>query len=435
MQKNNTHNTTQKNVTTSSVFGLLYNDDNYCLVPSNICYNKNEKVTVSSMEFYSRFNKQLGSIIGPDFDWRNIIIAGGFISGLLETKMCPEDYALSDVDIFIYGDRAIMHNVWQRMYDYFWKMTKGNCYIFFQRACPNFPLMNIIIPQNVIKNLPSGKNIQIVATEYSNPMDILKNFDFTHCQVGLTENGIICTDDFIASISEKKTKITSSTVHLYRILKAYHRGYAIIKPKYSYIKNVFHNYEFISVGSTSDRNPPPAPSDKEIRSVGYGQYRNRDKNWNFDELANQIEEIKNNSIVVQNMTKNYIPNLLRVDDLTPYYIEEEIHKIGNSYAGKGNYYFIAIPYHRLVDDLSMGGFSVPKDSSYVFCDIAEVLRNRSDKSYVSRSQHMSKVSDTNTRGSPHMSKVSDTNTQDSNKNIPPEIRKTILSRKSPTSMF
>jgi len=183
----------------------------------------------------------------------------------------------------------------------------GKFYAFVYQASP---IITIVVP---------GKcPIQIIGTEFSSPEQILKSFDMTHCQVGFCGNELIHTDEFVNAIKTRTTKITTSSIHAYRLVKAYQRGYSIEKPKYCYIKNIFHEYttDFILNPNTK------IPS-------------NTDKFYDINNLQNIIEELSKNPIVLKNMNKNYIPSMNSQIPIT-----EEMHTIGTSYAGKDRYTFI-----------------------------------------------------------------------------------------------
>jgi len=121
-QKNNTNpNITQIDLTNQSVFGLKYSNTDLCLyVPPK--YKMGEQTTTTFLTFVRRFDKRVGDFIGEDFDWNNVLIAGGLMSGLLENNFNEELYKDSDLDIFIYGRcRAIVQEKIIQVYEYFMK--------------------------------------------------------------------------------------------------------------------------------------------------------------------------------------------------------------------------------------------------------------------------------------------------------------------------
>ena len=303
-QNNNAQNTTQAELTTQSVFGLNFaNTCDLCLVAKNK-YQHGEPVTVSNMIFHKRLLDKVGDLFDETFDWSNIIIAGGFILGLIERKADPAQYATSDIDIFVYGkDKTEVINKIQAIYNYFLKKLGGAFYAFVH--VPDTATLNIIIPG---ERFP----IQVIGTTFKNPMEVLNSFDMTHCQVGYVGDKILYTKEFISAIQTQTTKITKRSIHAYRLVKAYYRGYSIYRPEYCYIKNIFHEY-------TS--NP------------GEAMPSNTDKQYDINNLQGILEELSKNPIVIQNLTKNYIPAKHKI--ITD--VAKEMEKIGESYAGKNKY--------------------------------------------------------------------------------------------------
>ena len=281
-----------------TVFNINFSDNyNLCLYkPSN--YKKNEQVTVSSMEFYKRLTKKIGEFIDDNFNWNNVIIAGGLISGMIEKKADMTEYQMSDIDIFVYGkNKEAITNKIQYIYDYFSKKLDKKFYSFI--IIPNTVTMNIVIP---------GKtSIQIIGTLFESEMEVLDSFDMTHCQIGFNGDNVIYTKNFIQAIQTKVTKITKKSIHAYRLVKANYRGYSIHKTDYCFIKNMFHEY-------TND-------------------HLNTDKIYAINNL--DIDMLIENPIVVQNLTKNYIPPIH--DKYTKEIVDNEMKIIGESYAGKDKY--------------------------------------------------------------------------------------------------
>ncbi|AZL89803.1 hypothetical protein QKC54_gp0108 [Megavirus baoshan] len=305
MQKNNVQNKTQLEVTTQSVFGLKYINNDICLhTPSN--YKHDEKVTVSMIQFHRRFSDKVGDLF-DDLDWSNVLMAGGLVSGLIEAKASMSEYATSDIDLFVYGDKQTVINKIQQIYNYFIQKLDKQFFAFVY--LPETAILNIVIADKF--------SVQIIGTLFNSEKQILESFDMTHCQVGFNGQKIIYTNEFIEAITTKITTITKRSIHAYRLIKAQDRGYSIKRPSYCYIKNIFHDYT-------------QKPGDK-IPS-------NTDKFYDINNLEEIIDELRNNPIVIQNLTKNYIPSFVNFDDDDEF--ENEVRKIGELYAGKGKYKFV-----------------------------------------------------------------------------------------------
>ena len=305
MQQHNNSITTD-NQTTQSVFSIsIQKKIDLCL------YNKNsDKLiknisTVSNYEFSKRLIDKLGKYIDENFDWSNVLIAGGLISGLIDSDYDVKKYEQSDIDIFVYGlDNKKVMRIIQYIYEYFSIKLKNNFYSF--AYIPHSSIISIVIPGEC--------TLQIIGTLFETKMDVLRSFDMTHCQVGYDDKGIIYTSEFIDAITSRTTVITTKSVNAYRLVKAYHRGYSIADPEYCYIKNIFHKY-------TNEHRP-----------------KNTDKFYDIHKLQYIIEELENNVIVQQNLTKNYIPP--KHLEYTKEILDEEMKKIGELHAGKDQYIFI-----------------------------------------------------------------------------------------------
>ena len=306
---NNNPNTTQIGLTNQSVFGLKYSTNNLCLY-TQPKYNIDENVTTSFLEFAQRLNEKIKNIIDEDFNWSNVLIGGGLISGLLEKKFDEKNYEKSDIDLFVYGTKNTVTEKIIAIYDYFSKKLDNKFYAFTYTGAP---MISIIVPGK----LP----IQIIGTEFNSADTVLKSFDMTHCQIGFDGNQIIYTDEFVKAMTSRITKITTISVHAYRLVKAHQRGYSIERPNYCYIKNIFHEYTTTFIFNKNNRIPS-----------------NTDKLYDINKLQEIISELTENPIVIKNLMKNYVPLFLETYDTQK--IKNELDKIGSSYVGKDKYYFI-----------------------------------------------------------------------------------------------
>lgn len=83
--------------TTMNPFNLTYNKSHILIPCPDVKYSDGDLVTVSKLTFYHRLSNELGNL----FDWTGIFIAGGFLSGLTETKYDPKLYTYSDIDMYV----------------------------------------------------------------------------------------------------------------------------------------------------------------------------------------------------------------------------------------------------------------------------------------------------------------------------------------------
>lgn len=277
---NTQHTCDYSNLTTTSAFNLEKQSNSLVLTtPSR--YNEGDTVTVSYIQFMSRlFNElKLSDNIGllDNFDWNNVLLAGGYVSGLMEKNYDSENYKSSDLDFFIFDkNRNIVIKKLKKLYRYF--SSKLDVIITFRYKYS--PVVNIFSPK-------FNRTIQIIGCIESNPLNILKQFDLTHCQVGFDGHNIISTSEFKKAMISRITTITKRTIHAYRLLKSYNRGYSINSSQNSiYIKNYFCDY--------SDNNELKKDPHDYSRTDMYRSINNVD-----------IEELKSNPIVKQNMEKSY----------------------------------------------------------------------------------------------------------------------------------
>ena len=92
-------------------------------------YKRDETVTVSKMTFYVRLSEQVGHLFDPPFKWDHVFMAGGFLSGLMETQYDPELYQESDIDLFVYGSN--LRDLQARMRQVISHLQKSTSNIYF----------------------------------------------------------------------------------------------------------------------------------------------------------------------------------------------------------------------------------------------------------------------------------------------------------------
>lgn len=316
LNKNTQTTKSQNEVTTQNVFGITADFSPKLVLSQERHCPLGTKITVSQMEFYKKLYDKINCVIDDKFDWTNVLLAGGLITGLLDkhdnTTLShaydPKSYDNSDIDLFIYGDNKTVTNTIQRIYTYFKNKFVG----FYAFAYKRSAIFTFLIPgKPVIQLIGNAPRCNI-----NDPISILKSFDMTHCQVGFDGEKLIYTDKFYEAIKTKETEITTSSIHAYRLVKAYKRGYSIVKPPRDvYIKNYFHTYtkdlpENASSSTTTTKFPP-----------------NTDKYRYIANLQTDIHELLTNPIVLKNLEKNYVPPRFTVDLKTGFsVIDKEISK-------------------------------------------------------------------------------------------------------------
>ena len=84
----------------NSVFDISCGSERQMILHAPSKYEKAESVTVSNSVFLKRLHDECPNLLG--FNWNNVLLAGGLISGLLETKYDEKLYEKSDLDFFVY---------------------------------------------------------------------------------------------------------------------------------------------------------------------------------------------------------------------------------------------------------------------------------------------------------------------------------------------
>lgn len=277
--------------------------------------NSSKYSTCSEMTFYGRMNEILKCLTNDvdRFDFSNIVIAGGLISAIMEKdfEKKTDIYANSDIDIFVYGlNQSNTLKKIQQLYDCIQEKY-------------NYEEISFTYPASMVVTIliPNVRPIQIVGTEKKTDMELISDFDLTHCQIGYGSSGLIYTPAFFEAITTKTTTITKTSIQAYRLVKAYLRGYDVKLPNNQklYIKNYYAKYTFVE----EDKKKIPINTNK-IR----------------DPYDLDINELLNDDIVKMNLNKSVIlktnPRLYEnVDEL----LLEQKKQIENAW-GKEYIYFI-----------------------------------------------------------------------------------------------
>lgn len=118
-------------------------------------------------EFMDNFNKHTDNIF-DGIDWNNMVIAGGFIFGLLN-NVSNSIIPSTDIDIFVYSkDENVRKDKWYYLMEFFSKLKP--VYVNKQG------IVNIISP--IFKY-----NIQIIMVNEGTPYDIINSFDLNYVKL------------------------------------------------------------------------------------------------------------------------------------------------------------------------------------------------------------------------------------------------------------
>jgi hypothetical protein len=355
MQQSNTPNSCP---TTMSPFNLIRNMDPIMInSPFASKYLSGEQITVSGMTFYSRLSKELNNLFDSPFKWDNIFLAGGFISGLLETKYDPELYKESDIDMYVCGETlnqlankmkyviAHLSHYAEEIYfissgyhkvmiiDCLIKGWKRRLQLIGIHGSSNWPNFNPSVKKHTPSICPTAK-------------EVIAGFDLTHCQVAYNGEEVICTPDFIHSLTTRQTSINAGVraINGYRLVKAYLRGFSVSQPKHAvYIKNYYHRYGDSDIG-------------KSVPSM-------TDRIWHTMFMYKEFAELLDNPIVQQNLHKNFLidfslpfhqrmETIVKLSDATPDLYVFNKQGLNVVYVSKSNKE-IAESDHKCIDDYTM----------------------------------------------------------------------------------
>lgn len=160
---------------------------------------------------------------GMDFDFSNVLIAGGCVSNILFKSI----RYIKDVDIFIYG------------------LNKDEAEVKVKKILTDLNADNIIIRDNVVEfSIRNGykiirKKIQIILKVYNSINEILYTFDVGSSAVGFDGKRLYFTEVSKFAYETKCNIISLKHVSLsyeYRLLKYYRRGFDIIMPEFDISK-------------------------------------------------------------------------------------------------------------------------------------------------------------------------------------------------------
>lgn len=137
--------------------------------------------------FMLRFNGFTGGIF-ENFDWSNVIVAGGFIYGLLD-NICNSIVDSTDIDMFVYGEtEKIIRD----------KIEYIN--LFFSKYSPFYAVKKSIVD---IINISFTYDIQIIACHNKTPDSIISDFDYGYTMVYFDGTKIITNLLGLLSIKHK----------------------------------------------------------------------------------------------------------------------------------------------------------------------------------------------------------------------------------------
>jgi hypothetical protein len=266
-------------------------------------YLVGEQVTVSKMTFFHRICTELGQVFDSPFNWNNVFIAGGFLSGLLEANYDAELYKDSDIDLYVCAQNT--NQLITRMNEVIKYLQTHTPNIYFLvSGYSQIMLIDCFIQgwkrRLQLIGITAGGSFPILLKKSGTKPDkcptteeVISAFDLTHCQIAFDGSDVICTPEFIDSMITRCSSINPQvhSVHAYRLVKTYLRGFSILQPKHSvFIKNYFHRYGEDDCKKTKGTCGIPIMTDRI---------------WHTMSLQKEFTEIMDNPIVQQNLHKNF----------------------------------------------------------------------------------------------------------------------------------
>jgi hypothetical protein len=174
-------------------------------------FTKTNKCVNSHTEFINNLNVHSFDLF-LDFDWSNIIVSGGFVTGCFTNDILYS----SDIDLWIYG-----HDIEQK------KETLIKTLNFFNKNGNKiiYSMNNQVITLCLIG---IDRNIQIIFTDKNNPYEIINDFHFDYVKAFYNGTTLYGTSEFINSI-KTKTIMEDKSKTLVTTIKAINKGYSFYK--------------------------------------------------------------------------------------------------------------------------------------------------------------------------------------------------------------
>ena len=188
---------------------------NYTVLTHVPFYTANEVTTLNNEEFIDVFNK-LSMNIFKDFDWNNVICAGGMVSKIMQ-RAYTEYPESSDFDLFIFSDSdRVRTEKILYILNYFYKKNTGNVYFAVKRSVINIYIRGF------------NRVIQLICGAYHKIDEILYGFDLTHVQIGFSNGKLYCTPQYLESCKFQLTVVNKEQFKLNRVLKTIGTGYNLL---------------------------------------------------------------------------------------------------------------------------------------------------------------------------------------------------------------
>lgn len=264
--------------------------------------------------FINVFHTKTNNIFA-DFDWNNVVLAGGFLYGIVD-NICNSILPGSDIDLFVFGEPEIIENKTKQLLGYFLK--------FDPYYVVNGKVTTIIIPK-------LNYDIQIVSFEnHLTALSVITQFDYNYVKLYFDGNNIFCTLDNLLAFKYKiamlnyniEQKEYMTTIRIYKTIT---KG---LKIKYDeQIKNSCINRNCIKMNelhdndqiksslikSVSIRKLIPHLEHNEVIQLIKSYYKTQNVFTNIDQIKiKTVENSEYDFLKVQNKNVN-IDNINAID--------------------------------------------------------------------------------------------------------------------------
>jgi len=150
------------------------------------------KSIVSFDDFINSFHTKTNNIF-VEFDWTNVVLAGGFLYGLID-NVSNSILPGSDIDLFVFGEPDVIENKTKQLLNYF---SKFNPYY-----VVNSKVITVIIPK-------LNYDIQIISFDnHPTELSIISKFDYNYVKLYFNGNDIYCTLDNLLAFKYKIAMLT-----------------------------------------------------------------------------------------------------------------------------------------------------------------------------------------------------------------------------------
>lgn len=203
-------------------------------------FKRGDRVLEWSKDFNEKIQKFTMGIFSG-MNWRNVIYSGSPLSILANPNCKPEDINIqSDLDLFIYGDsEAIRLEKIKYLLKFFKSKFGDDLFVSFAGYAITLFIRSkenraVYTSDKQIKaddgtGLLIYRNIQLINTGYTNPLEIIINFDISTTQIYYQYDRVVVTRKFLKYYESMCAKVLSTLPLEYRLSKTYKNGFSLIR--------------------------------------------------------------------------------------------------------------------------------------------------------------------------------------------------------------